>query len=404
MILYLTNEVNRMDLETIVSSIITKSKKLSPYIISNRRHLHMYPETAFRENNTSNYIEKQLQDIGFTTTKAAKTGVIATLSTSKEGNTIALRADIDALNIEELNEVPYRSKNIGKMHACGHDAHTAMLLGAAKIIARHIDDLKGTVKLIFQPAEEGWGGAKHIVDEGHLNDVDYIFGLHVWQDLPSGIIAARKGPTFASSDRFIVTIKGKGGHVANPHQTIDPTSVLNDIYAAMQKVISREIDPFEHVVLALPVISGSKAHNIIPAEAHLQGTLRTLNPEVRNYIIKRLTNIVEGYSKAWRCEGYIEFDSMAYPAVINDNTAVDKATKLLTNLDKIHTMKPTMIGEDFAFYLQKTKGALFTLGISNEEKDIIYPHHHPKFQVDEDVLWKGTALYAILSLMSTFPV
>ncbi|MHA1972679.1 MAG: M20 metallopeptidase family protein, partial [Candidatus Hodarchaeales archaeon] len=349
------------------------------------------------------FIKKELEDIGFNAIKTAKTGLIATISTSKEGNTIALRADIDALNIQEQNDVPYCSKNKGKMHACGHDAHTAMLLAAAKIIKENMDYLKGTIKLVFQPAEEGWAGAKHILDEGHLNDVDYIFGLHVWQDLPSGVIAVRRGPTFASSDRFKVIIKGKGGHVANPHQTIDPTSVLNDIYSAMQKVISREINPFEHVVLALPVISGSKAHNIIPDKVQLQGTLRTLNPIVKEYIIKRLTNIVEGYSKAWRCEGKIEFDEMAYPAVINDNTAVDKATKILAKFERVHTMKPTMIGEDFAFYLQKIKGALFTLGISNQEKGIIYPHHHPKFQVDEDILWKGTALYAILSLLSTFP-
>ncbi|MFX0171041.1 MAG: M20 family metallopeptidase [Candidatus Hodarchaeota archaeon] len=391
-----------MDPRELKRKLIREAKDLESYIIKTRRRLHMDPETAFEEENTAQFIEEQLNKIGYKTQRTTKTGIIASIEGLKKGRTVALRADIDALNITEENDVSYRSKNLGKMHACGHDSHTAMLLGAAKILYNNKEQLQGPIKLIFQPGEEGGGGGKKIIDEGHFDDVDIVFGIHVWQDLPSGIIATREGAMLASSDRFSITITGKGGHVATPHQTIDPTAVVSNIYDALQKVVSREINPLDPCILALPMISGSNAHNIIPSVATLRGTFRTLNPELRNYFIRRIQEIVEGFSKAWRCDGKVEFDPLAYPPLINNAETVVLVRNILQELDNIKLMSPSMIGEDFAFYLQKVKGVFLVLGIRNEEKGSIYPHHHPKFQIDESVLWKGTAIYSILGFYWLF--
>ena len=393
-----------MDLIEFKQKLIDESKSLEQYVIDTRRHIHMHPETKYEEENTAQFIEAELHSIGYETIRTAKTGVIAILKGTNNGKTVALRADTDALDVQEENDVPYKSIIPGKMHACGHDTHIAMLLGAAKILYENKDKVNGRVKLIFQPAEEGGGGAAKIVEEGHLDDVDSIFGIHIWRELDAGVIGTRVGPFLASADEFRITIKGKGGHAASPHQTFDPTAVLVDIYNAIQKIVSREIDPLEKAVISIPVISGSDAHNIIPSEAHMEGTFRTFNNEVREFIIKRITEIVKGYSQAWRCEGKTEFeiDGIFYPATINHKESVEDVIDILKPLDKVQEVDLTMGGEDFAFYLNKTKGAFIALGLYNEDKGIIYPHHHPKFNVDEEVLWKGTAIYALLGFYYLF--
>ena len=386
--------------------LIQEAKKLESYVIDTRRKIHMHPETAFEEFETQKLIESELRKIGYDTERTARTGVIATLKGRSDGLTIGLRADTDALNLTEENEIPYKSQIPGKMHACGHDAHTAMLLGAASLIYQYHDELKGSVKLIFQPAEEGGGGGKLIVDEGHLDDVDRVFAVHVWRETKSGIIGTRKEGFLASADEFGIYVTGKGGHAAAPHQAIDPTAVLIDIYNAIQKIVSREIDPFDNVIITTPMLKASDAFNVIPKQAQLKGTFRTMDSSVRDHIVKRIPEIVAGYCKAWRCEGEVVFnegDMIAYPPLINDSETVDEVQKLLENTDlEFRIMDPSMGGEDFAFYTQKTKGVFLTLGIQNEEKGITAPHHHPRFQVDEDVLWKGTALYSILAFFSHF--
>lgn len=393
-----------MNNKELKQTFIREAKALESYVIDTRRHIHMYPETSYEEEKTASFIEEELQKIGYQTQRIAKTGVLSILRGTENGKTVALRADIDALNVTEENDLPYSSKIPGKMHACGHDAHVAMLLGAAKILFKYKKHLHGTLKIIFQPAEEGGAGGQKIVKEGHLDDVDIIFGIHVWHELPAGTIGTRKGPMMASADDFIVTIKGKGGHAAAPHQAIDPTAVLADIYNALQKLISREIDPFANAVLTAPMMDGSTAFNVIPPQVTLKGTFRTMNPEVRRHIIKRIEEIVHGYSQAWRCEGKVKFGIIAsYPPLINDIQAVDDLTMILQDLDTVTEMQPTMGGEDFAFYLEKTKGAFMGLGIQNKEKGVgIYPHHHPKFDMDESILWKGTAIHALLGFYSLF--
>lgn len=393
-----------MNINEFKQLLIDEAKEIEDYVIEKRRHFHMYPETGYEEEKTSALVEQELVKIGYDIQKTAKTGIIATFDSGKEGRVIALRADIDALNVTEDNDKPYCSKIPGKMHACGHDAHTAMLLGAAHVIYKYRDKLVGKIKLIFQPAEEGFGGAKKIVEEGHISDVDQIFGIHVWREEQSGTIATRKGPFLASSDQFIIEIKGKGGHAAAPHQTFDPTAVLVDIYNAIQKIVSREIDPLEKAVISIPMLEGSDAHNIIPSTARLEGTFRTFSNEVRDHIMKRIQEIVEGYSNAWRCEGAVEFEigGIYYPPTINNDDSVDDVIEILRPLDEVHEVELTMGGEDFAFYLNETKGAFIALGLYNEEKGIIHPHHHPKFDVDEDILWKGTAIYSILAFYNLF--
>jgi amidohydrolase len=386
-----------MNPQELKKAIITDAKTLEDYVIEKRRQIHKNPELAFEEEKTASLVEEELHKIGYETQRTAKTGVIATLQGASEGKTVALRADMDALKVPDEKKKPYKSQIQGKNHACGHDAHTAMLLGAARILFDYREHLKGTIKLLFQPAEEDLGGAEKIIEAGHLDDVDVVFGLHVWAELPSGVLSTRKGAMLASCDDFLVTIIGKGGHSASPHEAIDPTVVIADIYDALQKVMTREVDPFVNAVLTTPVLQGSNAANIIPSQASLRGTLRTMDPQVRLSLRKRIPEIVQGYSQAWRCEGIVEFNDEAfYPVMMNDAQIVDELATMLEDLDIDTTLDPSLGSEDFSFYTEKTKGAFIALGIQNEEKGIIYPHHHPKFDVDEEVLWKGTAAYAIL--------
>jgi len=377
--------------------IIELSKDLEPYIVERRRDFHEHPELRFEEVRTSQVVEEELRKLGYRVERAAQTGVIGVLEGGREGKTVALRADMDALPVMEENDLPYKSLVPGKMHACGHDAHTAMLLGAAKVLSEIRESLKGRVKLIFQPGEEGGAGAKKIVEEGHLNDVDAIFGIHVWAHIPSGVIATRRGPFMASSDGYVIKIRGKGGHAASPHLAIDPTNPAADIYNALQKIVSRYTNPLSPVVISTPVLRGSDGYNVIPDEAEITGTLRTFDMSLRDSVIRKIQDIVKYYSKAWDCEGSFELFRVSYPPTVNDPELADFAMEVAKDLGAVEEAEMTMGAEDFAFYLQKVKGAFLFLGIRNERKGITYPHHHPKFNVDEEVLWKGTALYALLA-------
>ncbi|QEE15913.1 M20 family metallopeptidase [Promethearchaeum syntrophicum] len=385
-----------MHREKLLEMIINEAHDCESYLIEMRRYFHMHPETMYDEENTASYIEKELTNIGFSPVRVAGTGITAILKGNNKGKTIGLRADMDALNITEKNEKSYVSKIPGKMHACGHDAHMACLLGAARILWKFKDNLIGNVKFIFQPAEEGGAGAYKMINEGVLDDVDEIFGLHVWSPLESGKIGLCPGPIMASSDMFEITIKGKGGHAAFPHLCIDPSAIVPDIYDAFQKILTREIDPLEPTVISIPVFKGSNAHNVIPSKFTLQGTIRTLNPTIRKYIIKRMHEVLKGYAEAWRCKAKLKFIEPSYPTVINDEELTEKISELLDPLGPITSIPPSMGGEDFSFFQQKVRGVFLFLGIKNIEKGILNPHHHPNFDIDEDILWKGAAIYSIL--------
>ena len=391
-----------MEKEKLLEMVIKEAHDIESNLVEMRRHFHMHPETMYDEENTASYIENELINIGFSPVRVAGTGIIALLKGFKDGKTIGLRADMDALNITEKNDKSYISKIPGKMHACGHDAHMACLLGAARILWKFKDYIHGNVKFIFQPAEEGGAGAYKMINEGVLDDVDEIFGLHVWSPLESGKIGIRSGPIMASSDMFEIKIKGKGGHAAFPHLCIDPSAIVPDIYDAFQKILTREIDPLENAVISIPVFQGSNAHNVIPSKFILKGTIRTLNPTIRDYLIKRMHEILKGYAEAWRCKAELKFIEPSYPTVINDVELTEKISELLAPLGSITSIPPSMGGEDFSFYQQKIKGVFLFLGIKNNEKGIINPHHHPKFDIDESILWKGAAIYSLLGFNDSF--
>ena len=381
---------------SIVDLIIKRSREISDYIIEKRRDFHMYPELKYEEKRTSKIVAEELEKMGYKVERMAITGVVGTIEGDGD-HTVALRADMDALPVQEENEVPYRSRIPGKMHACGHDAHVAMLLGAAKILSELRDELRGRIKLIFQPAEEGGLGAKKMVEAGAVDDVDAIFGIHVWSGTKSGDIGIKEGPLLASSDAFRVKIRGKGGHGAAPHLSIDPITLAADLVNAYQKIISREVNPIYPAVISVTSIKAGTTFNVIPEELEMLGTIRTFDEEVREMIVRRLKEITSKYGEAMRCDATLELTKERLPPTSNDKKLAEFARDVLRPLGNIFVPEPTMGAEDFSVYTEKAPGLFVILGTKNEEKGIVYPHHHPKFDVDEEILWIGTAIHAILS-------
>ncbi len=373
---------------------VSEAKRIEKEIISWRRDFHMHPELGYEEERTSKIVEEHLRGWGYSI-KRVGTGIIADIGRGKK--TIALRADMDALPVMEENDVPYKSKVPEKMHACGHDAHTAMLLGAAKIIAGHRDELNGRVRLIFQPAEEGGNGAVKMIEGGALKGVDAIYGLHVWMGLPSGVIGIRDGPFLAGAGIFAGKITGKGGHGASPHETTDPIPVMAEAILAFQTIASRNVPPVETGVVSVTSVHGGTAFNVIPEEVEFKGTFRFFKPEIGELIQRRMREILEGVAAAHRT-GYELSVRELTPPVVNNTEMADFARETAEKYGlKYDDVAPSMGAEDFAFYLQEAPGAFLTLGIRNEKKGIIYPHHHPRFNVDEGVLHLGTAMEAALA-------
>lgn len=363
---------------------------ITPRVIAHYEHLHRHPEPSFEEFETTKYIIDELNAIGgFTLTQLTKTGVIADIDGGKPGKTIALRADIDCLRMDELNDGPLVSEMPGLMHGCGHDAHTAMLLGVAAVISQYKEELPGHYRLLFQPAEETPpGGAIEYVKAHALDGVDYILGQHVMPTVPTGQIGLLPGAMMASSDRFKVVIKGSGGHASQPHMTIDPIAIGAEIITNLQHIVSRETDPLDQLVVSVTQFHGGSTFNVIPSEATLTGSVRSFNEERRQYASERIQEIINAVAHLHRASVDITY-TFGYDATINNAEVAKKLRRVI--LDRygegsIPDLTPLMGAEDFSRYLKVVPGAFYFLGIGNAQKGYTHPIHHGCFRVDTDAL------------------
>lgn len=377
--------------------------KLKDELIQLRRTFHMYPEIEFELHRTSKLVAEYLESIGLEVKRnVAKTGVVALLKGDKPGKTIMLRADMDALPLQELNDVPYKSKIDGAMHSCGHDGHTAMLLVAAKILASRKNRIAGNVKFVFQPSEERFppGGAIPMIEEGVLENprVDMAFGIHLWNALPVGTVGLRAGPLLAAADEFRIVLKGKGGHGAYPHVCKDPIVAASELVLALQTVVSRSVDPLENAVVTVGKFQAGTAFNIIPEIATLEGTVRTLNEQIRNRVKQRMKQIIQGICEAHEID--FELDYRDGTAVLINDAELTKIVKGVAEgvvgKENVVEVPPSMGGEDMAFFLQKVPGVFYLVGSANPTKGLDKPHHSPYFDIDEDALLVGVQMHVNL--------
>lgn len=375
-------------------SIIEISNKYKQAVIDLRREFHQYPEASLYEYKTIDRIGQELDKLGVPYKKVADTGIITEIKGINPGKTVALRADIDALSVKELAECEYKSKNEGFMHACGHDCHISMLLGAAMILSEIKNELNGTVRLIFQPAEEIAQGAKKMIEAGALNGVDGVFGMHVWSDIECGSVCIQEGPLMASADLFTITVRGKGGHGSAPHQGVDAVVASSAIVMNLQSIVSRELSPLDPAVVSVGTLNVGSRFNVIASEGTLCGTTRSFNPEVRNKFPEIIKRIAQDTASTYRAEAEVEY-TFATPVVINDANCSKIAEKSLDAIGaKSIIIEKITGGEDFAEYLNRVPGIIALVGVGNEAKGACYPQHHPMYTVDEDALEIGTALYA----------
>ncbi|BAS55768.1 N-acyl-L-amino acid amidohydrolase [Leptolyngbya boryana NIES-2135] len=388
-----------------VSQIRLEIRSLQAQLVTWRRQLHQRPELGFREQLTAEFITQKLQEWQIPhETGIAKTGIVATIAGNRPGRVLAIRADMDALPIQEQNDVPYKSQHDGLMHACGHDGHVTIALGTAYYLSQH-RDFSGTVKIIFQPAEEGPGGAKPMIEAGVLKkpDVDAIVGLHIWNNLPLGMVGVRTGALMAAVETFDFTIVGKGGHGAIPQQTIDSVLVGAQIVNTLQTIVARNVDPIDSAVVTVGEFHSGTACNVIAASARLRGTVRYFNPKYAGYFAQRIEQIVAGICQAHGATYEFNYDVL-YPPVINDGAIADLVRSIAeTVIESPLGVVPdcqTMGGEDMAFFLQEVPGCYFFLGSANSEKGLDFPHHHPRFDFDETVLGMGVEFF--VRIVETF--
>jgi amidohydrolase len=376
------------------------AKKYEGQIIAWRREFHENPELSWEEVKTGNRICEELTGMNIELKRMAKTGILGTLKGNKPGKTVALRADMDALPIKEANDVPYKSKNEGVMHACGHDGHVAMLLGAAKILSQMQNEIEGTVKFIFQPAEEIAQGAKKMIHEGVINGVDAVLGIHLWAGLATGKVSLEPGPRMASMDLFKITIKGKGGHGSMPHQGVDAIIAASAVVMALQSIVSREISPLDPAVLTIGKFYGGEGFNVLCDEVFMEGTTRCFNPQVRDKFPSIIERITKKTAEAFRAKGESEY-ILGSPPVINNSQISKIASQAVINnfgAESVIKLEKVTGGEDFALYAQKIPGAMAFVGARNENKGAVHPHHHKKFNIDENALIIGATLYSQFAL------
>lgn len=386
-----------------MKDILEKSKENQELLIKIRRELHINAETSQNEIETSKIIMKYLDDFGIPyKSEVGGHGIVAEIVGDEAGKTVALRADMDALEMEEDSDIDFKAKNKNVMHSCGHDSHMTFLLGAAKLLNDNKDKIKGKVKLVFQPAEElsPIGGAPKILESGLLNDVDAIFGSHVWPDLPFGKIAIKEGPMMANSDHFTIKFTGASSHAAKPHEGVDAVVMGSQFVNAMQTLISRNTDPMNSAVLTVGRFIAGTRYNVMAEEALIDGTCRTFSKEDRMRIYEDMGNLARAIAEVnhGKCDYNYGF---GYPAVINEKNSVEivkeSVSEIFGNDSLLEIDKPAMTAEDFAFYLEKIKGAFYWVGIGKEgEKN--YPLHSKKFYLNEDILYRGSALMCQIAL------
>jgi len=406
LLLHLLNlSLSSNGLEDISSKFLdhAKSDELFDFMVSVRRKIHENPELGYEEFETSKLIREELDKMGINYKyPVATTGVVGFAGTG-QAPFVAIRADMDALPMQELVEWEHKSKVPGKMHACGHDSHVAMLLGAAKILQEHREELKGTVILVFQPAEEGGGGAQKMIDAGLLNNVNAIFGLHIDSKLPVGEVASRNGPLLAGSGFFEAVISGKGGHAAIPQHSIDPILAASNVIVSLQNLVSREADPLDSQVVTVAKFQGGVAFNVIPDSVTIGGTFRAFSKESFKHLRQRIEEVVTGQAAVQRCKAVVDFlegEKPFFPPTIN-NKDLHKhfhtvAGKML-GADKVKEMQPLMGSEDFAMYQEVIPGYFFFVGMLNETQKVLPSAHSPYFEINEDALPYGAALHASLA-------
>jgi len=379
-----------------------KLERFMPDMTAWRRHLHMHPELSFREERPSAWIAERLREIGCdeVRTGVGGHGVVAVIRGAKSGPVVALRADIDALPIQDEKEVPYRSTVPGVMHACGHDAHTAALLGVAAHCAAERDGLIGERRLLFQPAEEVTpGGAIGMIEDGALDGVSAIYGVHLWTPLPYGAIASGPGPVMATEDEFFAEIRGRGGHGGMPHEAIDAIAAGAAFVQAAQTIVSRMVDPLDAAVVSIGSIQAGSAPNIIAEVCRLSGTVRTFEPAVRALVQERLRAVADAVGRQFGAECAIEWRD-GYPPVVNDEREAERFFEVARGLfgdGAVRRIRPLMAGEDFAYYLKRVPGCFMFVGAGNAECGAVWPHHPPRFDIDERAMLTAARLLAAMA-------
>ena len=385
--------------------IIDSAKAIQPHLVELRRALHRHPETSWNEKKTSELILKELQEIGGWTIRTGiegSNGILAELAGAEDGPAVALRADMDALSITEETGLPFSSEEPGVMHACGHDNHMTMLLGAARLLKEYQGSLKGKVRLIFQPAEElaPNGGSRTMIRGGALDGIDHVYGLHVWPNLPSGVLGVRDGAMMAASDHYFIHIDGSASHGAQPHQGVDALACGAQFMSAVQSIVSRNVDPLKSAVITIGLFKAGSRYNIVPGTCDMEGTCRTYDPEVRKLCEKRMGEILEGICAAYGCKGTLTYEH-GYNALVNHPADAAYMRRTMAKLFGEESVtvpeNPAMTAEDFSFYVSAGPGAFGWLGTTPEGAEV-WPLHSCHYAPDEGVLYKGAALLAELAL------
>lgn len=369
-------------------SYLDKAKALEEYMVSLRRHFHQHPEKSMEERETTAFIMARLNEIGIPHRKLSPSGVVAEIAGGRPGKTVALRADMDALTIQEETGLPFASEAEGLMHACGHDLHMAGLLGAAKLLWQERQNLDGNVRLIFQPGEEVGKGAKAVIEQGGMEGVDMVFGMHNMPSLPAGTVAGSVGPVFSAADFFKITIQGKAGHGATPEDAIDATVAASALVMNLQPLVSREISSLESLVITVGQLHSGTRFNIISGEAVLEGTVRSFDPAIHDMVPAAMERVVEGIARAYRVEAKLEYDKVA-KACVNEEGFTDLCLKSAGKVAQVAPEGRQMIAEDFSEYMQLCPGAFFLYGSGCE-----YPLHSDHFAGDEQALITACAMYA----------